>query len=231
MAQYKVFLGSGGKFLVCVDIVNVLNACTHVCLLFFFFRFLLFEIFFSIHVSKSLALKENWFSTIGWNMTCRMSHSKQNEDGEIIIPAGQRPAAMKNGALRCKRVCGIFDWPEFSKCAPGKSKNEQTNKLTKKPQTSKQTFYELWTPCKSPTLQQLDCANLVACFSTVHCGLMLHFIQPHQHLLSAPWEVLTRCWLAMFKVTAVTDTKDFVVGGESRKGQSAATSLQTASAT
>lgn len=166
MAQYKVFLGSGGKFLVCVDIVNVLNACTHVC---FFFAFCYLRFFFSIHVSKSLALKEKWFSTIGWNMTCRMSHSKQNKDGEIIIPAGQRPAAMKNGALRCKRVCGIFDWPEFSKCAPDKSKNEQTNKLTKK-NSNKQTDFLWVTPCKSQTLQLLDWVTLVAC--PAHCTVV-----------------------------------------------------------
>lgn len=65
------------------------------------------------------------------NVTCRKSPSNQNKDGDrIIIPAGQRALAMKNIALRCKRVCGIFDLPKFSKCVSSKSKNKQTQKNT-----------------------------------------------------------------------------------------------------
>lgn len=44
----------------------------------------------------------------------RGRRSSQNKEGNrIIIPAGQRPAAMRNGALRCKRVGGISDSAEF----------------------------------------------------------------------------------------------------------------------
>lgn len=71
----------------------------------------------------------------------RKSRSNQNKDGDrIIIPAGQRALAMKNIALRCKHVCGIFDLPKFSKCVSSKSKNKQTQKI---PQAGIQTFCEL----------------------------------------------------------------------------------------
>lgn len=126
MAQYKVFIGSGDKFLVRIDtlLYVVCFECVYACLFNPCFQIIDSEremIDFTPHVK--------FFHYFGrHNLTCRKTCSSQKKDKEIIIPAGQRPVAMKNDAQRCKRVCGIFDQPEFSKCVSCLSKNEQTNK-------------------------------------------------------------------------------------------------------
>lgn len=142
-------------------------------------------------------------STNGWhNVTCRKSRSNQNKDGDrIIIPAGQWALAMKSITLRCKHVCGIFDSPEFRKCVSSKSKNKQTKNTSSRHANFlwirdiltwyflKMSFIDI-SAQSAPIKHNQPLRNFGCLTSTLHCGLMLHFIQRRQHLLPR----CERCW-------------------------------------